>query len=321
MTAKNLRRFRVFGLLIAVVLAILFKEKLLLIAGVYWGLVILFTIALRFLNPDEYDKLKSDSDASLDEEEALLEDLEIAEPSADKSEEDDDGGLRDSYLEGKHSFAILAVTFLAVLIGGIVFLVITGVPYDESQDYLAKESFFNTTLGDFIIFQLAPLGIAAVLTGAGCVSIYEILTGVATAKEKRRYRLSLGKSIVLAAGPLILAFAMVFAIQNWATVLTEEGVTVYRPWKEPVCHQWEDMQSFTYDDGDTFSSPEADVVFKDGTKMNLNLGHFERESENLYENYGRIWEEGKLVMTERDLFFRHLLFDKYAHLNQTNSQE
>lgn len=320
MTAKNLIRFRVFGLLIAVVLAILFKEKLLLIAGVYWGLVILFTIALRFLNPDEYDKLKSNSDASLDEEEALSEDLEEAETSADESEEDDDGGLRDSYLEGKHSFAILAATFLLVLIGGIVFLVVTGVPYDENQVYFAKESFFNRTIGDLIIFQLAPLGIAAVLTGAGCVSIYEILTGVATAKEKRRYRLSLGKSIVLATGPVILAFAMVFAIQNWATVLTEDGIEIYRPGKEAVCYQWEDMQSFSCDEEDAFSWPELDVEFQNGTKMNIYFGHFERISRKAKEVYKPIWE-GDTIVIEGELFIRHIFREKYAHLNNADSQE
>lgn len=312
MSAKNVRRFRLIGLVIAVVLAIAFREKILLIAGVYWGFVILLTIALKFISPDEYAKLKSASNEDEQEE------SQAVEGSALKSEDESDG-LRDSYLNGKYSFAILVISFIAVLVGGIVFIALTGVTYDENQVYLAKECFFNRTFGDFIIFQIAPLIIAAVLTASGCVSIYELTTGVVTSEEKKKYSVSLWKSILLAVVPVTIVVAMLFTILNWATVLTEDGIEVYRPGKETAYYQWDEMISFTCDEGDSFSYPEVDIKFENGEEMNIYFGHFKRESDKLYEDYGHIWEDEKVV-TESERFFRHIFLEKYAHLNDTDTQ-
>ena len=306
MSARFIRQFRLIGLGAALILAIIFKEKIFLIAGVYWALVILLTIALKFVNPDEYAKLKSEPEEKDQDEEDMI-------PESTEESEDDEEGVRDSLFKGKYSFQILTVTFLAVLIGGIIIIVCTGVPYDESQVYFAKENFFNRRFGDLFLFQLAPLVIASFLTSIGCVSTYEILTGVVTRKEKEKYRVSLCKSILLAVGPAVLALVMLFVIQNWATVLTEEGVEVYRPWKETASYRWDDMVAFTYEEADTFTRPEVDIEFENGEKINVYFGHFERISKKAQDVYASVWE-GDTFMIEDELFFRHIFLEKYGHL-------
>lgn len=310
MSAKNIKKFRLIGLVVALILAIIFKERILLIAGVYWGLVILLTITLKFVNPNEYAKLKSEHD-----ENEWDHDHGGEEPVSES--EDNIGGLRNSYLNGKHSFVILIAGFIAVLIVGFIFLACTGVEYDKNQVYLAAENFFNRSFSDFIVFQIIPLIIAAALTAIGGVSIYEIITGVVTQKEKEKHGVSIGKSILLAVVPIAIVVAMLFTIQNWATVLTEEGIVVYRPWKETVCYRWEDTVSFAYDEGDSFTSPEADIKFENGIELHVDFHDFQR-SNRLYEVYGRVWENGKLVMSEEDLFFKDIFLDKYGHLNSTD---
>lgn len=309
MSAKNIKKFRLTGLAIAVVLAIVFREKILLIAGVYWGVIIVLTITLKFVNPDEYSKLKSKS---------YEDELEYEVEEPDPESKDNTDVLRNSCLNGKYSFGVLLGGFITVLIGGFVFIVCTGVEYDENQCYLAAENFFNRSLSDFLVFQIIPLIVAAALTAIACARIYEIITGVVTPKEKEKHGVSIGKSILLAVVPIAIVVAMLFTIQNWATVLTEEGIVVYRPWKETVCYRWEDTVSFAYDEGDSFTSPEADIKFENGIELHVDFHDFQR-SNRLYEVYGRVWENGKLVMSEEDLFFQDIFLDKYGHLNSTDS--
>lgn len=235
-------------------------------------------------------------------------------------EENDVGGLRDSYLNGRYSFAILIAIFIVVIIGGIAFIAFTGVEYDESKAYLARESFFNRNFSEFIVFQIVPLVAAAALTALSCVSIYEIITGIATPEEREKYKVSLGKSVLLAVVPLAIVVVMIFAIQNWATVLTEEGIEIYRPGQETVCCKWEDTVSFTYEESDASDSPEADITFENGMEVNIDFAYFKRISDNLYEVYERVWEDGKIVMSEKELFFKDIFLDKYGHLNEANSK-
>ena len=61
MSAKFVKFFGLIGLVVAVILAVAFKEKILLIAGVYWVSLILLTIILRIVKPEEFKTLKDES--------------------------------------------------------------------------------------------------------------------------------------------------------------------------------------------------------------------------------------------------------------------
>ena len=301
MSAKNIKKIALIGLPIALVLAVIFKDKILIIAGAYWGLIVLLTILLKIVSPEEYQNLKSDSDNADDEVPGL------------ESDEDTDV-LRKSFLEGKYSLPILIISFVAVMIGGFIFIVFTGIDYNEHQAYIANESVFNRDFVDFIIFQIAPVVIAAALTAIGCVNIYELLTGVVTPQERKENRISLVKNFLLVLVPIAVSATLVFTIQNWVTIITEEGIEFHRPYKSTAYCQWEDMVSFTYDEGSVFSGPEADIKFRDGTELNIDFGDFYRESDKFYDKYGNQYENGKRVPAYI-VFADHIFCEKYEHLN------
>lgn len=308
MSAKFVKSFGIIGLVVAVILAIAFKEKILLIAGVYWASLILLTIILRFANPKEFKTLKSESDEGEKDSEIEIDDLDSG---------DDANLIRDSFLNGKYSFIILVTCFIAVLVGGFVFIAFTGIEYDESQIYIANENSFNRRFEDFIAFQVVPLIVVAALSAICCVSIYEVISGVASKTERKEYNVSLLKSISLAVIPLAIVFVFIFSVQNWATIVTEDGVEIHRPCTATVYYQWEDMTSFTCDKVNTIFPEEVDIEFENGEETHIDFRHFEKESDMFYETYGKVYKDGKRV-SATSTFFKHIFLEEYAHLNANN---
>ncbi len=306
MSAKFVKLYGFIGLGTSVILGIIFKEKILLIAGVYWASLILLTIILKIVNPEEFKTLKSESNE---------EDLEVGNSNSELT--DDEDLLRKSFFSGKYSLIILVAFFITVLIGGFLFIAFTGIEYDESQIYIANENAFNRRFGDFITFQVVPLIAAAALTAICCVSIYEIISGVANKAEKEEHNVSMVKSVSFAIIPLAIVFVFIFSVQSWATILTEDGVEIHRPFTATVYYQWEDMASFTCDEGNAVISPKVDIKFEDGAEMHIDFGHFEKESDMFYETYGKVYKDGKRV-SAATTFIEHIFLEKYAHLNYNN---
>ena len=112
-------------------------------------------------------------------------------------------------------------------------------------------------------------------------------------------------------------FAFVFSVQNWATIITEEGIEVHRPYTATVYHQWEDMTSFTCDKVDSIFPPEADIKFKSGAEVHIDFYDFQKWSDMFYETYGHNYIDGKRVSAEV-VFFEHIFLEKYAHLNSND---
>lgn len=277
----------------AVILAIIYNDKVLLIAGIYWAIVAVVSVVFHFA-----DKRQREID---DDYRIECEREEEAEAAAEESEEEI--YTRESFGTGKNSNLVgILAGIAAAAVNLVLWLVLQ--PVDQTVVGAVAYILPFNWIGAIVVTV-----VEAIIVYVVAIDLYEIAIGVAKEKELEKEETTKKGTVIFNLAVIVIAALLVVFCRYNYEMITEEGYEFHSPIRSYE-YRWEDMLSFEYDADILLSMPATLVEFKedDGStrSKSFELHKFRWPTDACKEKYG---------MYRNDGLMDYIFLEKYAWVN------
>ena len=241
----------------AVILAIIYNDKVLLIAGIYWGIVAIVNIAFFFIDRRQReidDNYRAECEGK-EAEEAAAEDAEDF--GTDEKNAGEDEYIRESFGTGKGSNLIGTVAAIAVIAINLALWLILE-PVDQTVVGAVAYILPFNWMGAIVVTIFE-----AIIVYVGAIDIYEIIVGVAKEHELEKEKTTKAGTAVFTMVVIVIAILLVVFCRYTYEIITEDGYEFHSPAWKSYSYEWDNMVSFKYNDEALLSWPVTYVEFND----------------------------------------------------------